>query len=548
MTSLKITPLENQEHVARSAIGAALINPDPTLPADVLMRSLNNAVHFIPTFQNATQAAGGKEIYAPSLSPDGQLTVYLEAVPPAPVSGQLGGATAVMPEISVTLCFNQSGRQQQVVLSAQDQGNNIWQLSARLAGAELQALRSVLFDSVPSANLMVTRKVRMAAQLTEGFVETNWKNEDVREALKQTFSGAIPFHTASQFYQIVQQAYPSFPQEFMVMDGSYGSQIAMPPLPGFIQWQITWEGQAHNYYQDNQQLNRIFFLPDNFALAIEPLGGPTLSLLKFHMPDANVENAQATFRFFGSATANFNRIADAKSQLTGKIGQKPDMVSLQYASDVTKTFTLTLPNAAGTASNPRPQPNAQIDLYKGLRNEVQLGFTAFQALWAAIFSDRPEQTIFTGWVDVGLSNGKFMNRISFVGRLPTGKQADYYNEIIDQGSDVNYSNTLGVNVPAGLFATTADPQVLALNLIFGPNTTASIEAPSGGDHGPMLKTSVTVNRSISDILLGKASGGTYDYTLKVVTLESEKCCQKVASSDQIYITLDDIKDCDGSCR
>ena len=48
-------------------------------------------------------------------------------------------------------------------------------------------------------------------------------------------------------------------------------------------------------------------VPRALALAIEPSGGPTVSLLKFDTPDDNVEHAQATFRFFGEPTANFNR-------------------------------------------------------------------------------------------------------------------------------------------------------------------------------------------------------------------------------------------------
>jgi hypothetical protein len=548
MSSIKVSIIKNQEHVARNEIGAALINPDPALSPDVLMKTSDNADRYIPAFRNANQASGGQELYAPSLSSEGKLTAYLEMVPPAALSGTLAGVTKAKIDVSVTLTFTLSGQQRQAPLSARDQGNNIWELTGTFAGADLEALQQVLFDTVPSANLIVASTVRIAAQLSERFITTNWANEAIREGLKATFGSAIPFNSAAQFYSIVQQAYPDFPSEFMVMDCCYTSQIAMPPLPGFIQWQLTWDGRAYNYYQDNQQPNRVFFLPDSFQLAIEPSGSPTVSILRFTIPDGNdLEQAAATFRFFGSPIADIRRIEDARRQLASKLGRQPELVSLQYAHGVEKTLTISLPNAVGTASSPKLQPDAQIDLDMGLRNEVQLGFKAFQALWAAVFSDRPDQTIFMGWVDVGLSNGKFMNRISFVGRMPPATQANYFHEIIQVGSDVNYSTTLQVNVPAALLAATAEPQILAIELIFGPDATASFKAPSGNEHGPLLHSSVTLRRSVSDILLGNTLDGICRYTLKVVTLESARCCPKETTSNEIYVTGSDIRSCNKEC-
>lgn len=546
MTPTTITPVTNMEHAAKDAIGGAVINPDPTLGPDLLMSGADGAHHYVAGFRDALQAAGGTQAFAPDLSPEGALTLYLEAIPPGAISGQLAGASPAAMTVDIALVYTVSGAEKHVALTAETQADNIWKLTATVPGPDLAGLRTVLFDTVPSARLLVSRKLRMAAQLTESFVTTQWPNPTVRKGFLDTFSSAIPMNTPEQFYMFAQQAYPGYPSQFMVMDVTYDTEIPVPPLPGFIQWQLTYQNAAYNYYQDNQQLDRVFYLPDGFALAVEPSGGPTISLLKFETTDGTVENTKADFRFFGAPQVTFERINDAKTQLAAKIGQTPQMVSLQYAHGVESHFSLRLPNASGPGSAPMDQTQAEIDLDKGLRNEVILNFEGFQALWAAIFSDQQQQALFTGEVTVSLLGGKFVNKLAFNGRLPAGEQSSYFDRILDQGSNLTYATELTVNAPVQLFGDAIDPQILAISLDFGPNATVDLMPPSPPS-GALITKTVQVQRSIEDIVLGKAATGAFSYTLKVVTMQAQKCCTASTSSTTVFITMDEVKKADGPC-
>lgn len=525
-------PFRNQNE-----LGNILISTDITLSDTSILTNLQGNNYYLPQYKNATQNAGGQEIFAPSLTKDGKLTFYLEASAPSNIAES---ASPYTPDATISLIYNANSSK--IPLTLKDRGNNIWQASVTLNSSQQKAIRTILLDTVPSANIQIERQVTLAEQLTEDFIKNNWSNSKIKKTLLELFGGAIPISSADQYIRTAHAAYPNLLKQYMVINVTYTNQIEAPPLPGYIQWAVTYNNQIYNYYQDNQELNRVFYLPDSFQLGGEPSDRPHISLLQFKTPDGSIENLSATFRFFAKANIEFDRIEDAKKQLTTKIGQTPEMVSLQGADNISTKFMLNIPNANGTASNLTLQDKAQIDLEKGLRNELNLSFKSFRALWAAIFSTAPEQTIFTGWVDVLISGGKYTNRINFNGLMDNSKMQNYWDEIIDRGANIKFSQDLTIKTFAPVFDAPKDrpeEQVVALSLNFG-NESANL-SPN------QLETKVNVQRSVEDIVFSNADPGIYSYTLKVVRLSGRKCCSKTTDAETIYIIPNDIDNCNGEC-
>jgi hypothetical protein len=542
MSLSKLVPIASE--AKRNELGTALINPDPGLSNAVVLDGVNGAQAFLPTYRSATQSVGGAEAFSMRLGDDGTLQVFLQAGAPPPIASKVGAAKAHLDGTSFGLTLKQDRGATRIPVPVRDQGgNNIWLASVRLDGDVLKLARTMLFDSSPNAFIEVTQTVRMAAPLSETFVTQNWSNEAIKSKLLDTFAG-IPIDSAAKFYRNAKDAAAmrgdDYASEFMLLDCTYTEQVALPTLPGFVQWPITWNGRVYNYYQDNQERSRVFFLPDRFEIAVGPTGAAAVSLLQLSIPEGGgVEGTQATFRVFGRPVVEFERIDHAKRYLREKIGPATDLASLQDARGVSTTFTQSLPSASGNTSQPQIQGNAHIDLSAGLRNEVSLTFAAFQAVWAAIFSENAENPLFLGWVDVKLSGGRYADQVSFNARLPKQQEGSFFDTILDQSLDREYSTTLTVKTYASIFANVANPtdEVLELSLTFGPNAIVTVAPPATGNKAKLLENSVEVRRSIYDIVLGNQNAGVYDYALRVARGDGTVARSDLRSQEStIYVT------------
>ena len=545
--TITMTPRINGAHVPRDAIGTALINSDPGLSAAGPLTTAAGAAAYLPQYRDATQREGDKVLFCPTLTEDGRLTLYLTAAAPAEIGARAAGAVMHPAPPTATLVYTVAETIRRLPLNAEPAGGALWKLTADVARADLADLRKVMFDTVPSAQVSVTRTASMAAPLTRTFVTAAWKDPTLHAALLDSFSG-IPMPDAETFLRLVRQAYPNYDSEFMLIDCTYTDETPVPPLEGFIEWRLNWKGATYQYYEDNYRPGRIHYLPDQFPLAVEPTGAPAVSLLKFETPDGNIESTVATFRFLGVPQVERARLEDAGRQIAVKTGKQPEFVSLQHAAGVSTRFTLVLPNASGTTGVEKCQPASIIDLEKGVRDEVVLSLPAFQALWAAIFSERQEQTLFVGWVDVMLSGDRYSARVEFLGRLKAGTMQEYFDRIIDSGADLSYATEVSVKVPRAIFSEARNPQVLAINVNFGPEAVASIDAPDSPNAAPMLTKTLKVRRAVADIVLGRAATGRFDYTLKVVTLEGERCARRSMRDTTLYITEKDLADCKDPCE
>ena len=532
-----------QSNARKNELNGALINSSTSLSAEVMMSNAKGERWFLPMYRPVEQSAGGSREFAPSAADDGTLTFFVESLAPSGIAKEAAGAHAHLSGTSFCLVLNASGAGLRFPLNSKAEGGNIWRVSTKLAGAELKSARAALFDVSPNVSIEVMQTVAMATPLTQDFVGSNWSDATIRKGLLDTYGG-IPYDSAAMFYMMAESAASDYSSGYMVLDYVNRTLVQAPPLPGYNEIPLIWKERLHKYYQDNQERSRVFYFPDKFELDKGSKGTPTASLLQFSLPEGNesdVGDTHATFRIYGRPVVDNERIQNAATLLKGKIGASPQMVSLQDAHHVKTTFTQTLPNEKATSSDHAVQKSADIDLSTGLRSELKLNFAQFRALWAAIFSPAPENALFRGWIDVSLSDGKYQNRIEFMGRLPAGQEAGFFDDIIDKSVwTTTYPAQFTVQTFENIFKGEY-PKVLEIEVAFSGSKTHTLTEKS-------LVASVEIQRSIRDIVLGKQSPDEYPYKLRVVkedgTITFCTGAEK-SSSKKLYLTPKMIAACTG---
>jgi hypothetical protein len=527
----------------KGELGAALVTPSADLSASVVLTSTSGAKSYLPAYRSAEQRAGGHETFGTTVTDDGTLTIFLEIIRPDGLSGDGSAATPIVDGYSFSMILDASGNSRRFALQSTRQGSNL-QLSTKLAGDDLQHARAALFDINPNVAVQVTQPVKMAAQQTADFVQRYWSNDTIRDGLLAQFGG-IPFDSAATYLQQAIAGDPDFTNQYLVLSCVYVVTVGVAPLPGYIQWQVNWNGRAYNYYQDNRERTRVFYVPDRLELATGPSGAPTVSLLQFSVPPgaSSVSQTRATFRSFGNPIVDMARIQNASQVLANKIGGPAQMICIEDGHDVKKTFTQYLPNAEASSEtgSPTVQPNASIDLVKGLRNELDLNFNQFRALWAAICSDAPEKTLFRGWVDLELAGGRYKDRIDFNGRLPAALRASFFDDILDTSSRNTYPTRFTVQTVAKVFQGT--PAVLQIGLTFAGGTQVRLEPGQ-------TRVPVSLERSIRDIIFGNQPPDLYPYRMRVVRDDGTMtCCDLTTDSSDpdLWVLPATIAKCLGPC-
>lgn len=524
--------------VRKHELGDALTSTSTDLNAPGLLSTASGAGFYLPAYRSAAQQAGGHEAFATTLADDGSLIVYLDS----PTVDALPAASPLVAGADFTLVIDASGGGRRVPLQARRRGNSV-ELGTKLAGDALKRVRTALFDATPNVAVEVAQAVHLAARLSEEFVQRNWANDTVRAGLLGLFGG-IPFDNPSTYFQMASSGDPDFPNQYLLLACLYSATVGVPSLPGYIQWQLNWNGRAYNYYQDNQERTRVFYLPDSFEFARGPSGSPTISLLQFSVPkEASLEaDINATFRYFGNPVVDVARIENAGEILRGKTGTAVQMSNIEDGHTIRKTFVQYLPNAQASSEsgNLLPQPNASIDLVKGLRNELQLNLLQFRALWAAIFSSAPEKNLFRGWVDIELSGGRYQDRIEFNGRMPAEKPASFLDDILDISATSTYPKEFTFKTFPLVFG--APLNVLEINLTFSGNEHLTLD----NEH---MKRKISLARPIRDLILGNQAPDHYPYQMQVVYNDGTIGCGNftVDSSNALpWITVNMINSC-GNC-
>lgn len=508
--------------VRKTELGNALTSTSTELNAPGLLSATSGAGLYLPAYRSAAQQAGGHEAFATTLADNGGLIVYLDT----PALDALPVASPLVAGAVFTLVIDASAGGRRLPLQATRHGNTV-ELRTTLAGDELKRVRTALFDATPNVAVEVAQAVPLAARLTEEFVQRNWANATVRAGLLGLFGG-IPFDNPSTYFRMARSGDPDFPNQYLLLSCVYTTTVGVPSLPGYIQWQLNWNGRAYNYYQDNQERARVFYLPDGFEFARGPSGSPSISLLQFSVPkQASLEvDINATFRYFGKPVVDAARIQNAGDVLRGKIGAAVQMLNIEDGHTIRKTFFQYLPNvqASSESGNLLPQQNASIDLVKGLRNELQLNLLQFRALWAAIFSSAPEKNLFRGWVDVELSGGRYQDRIEFNGRLPAEKPASFLDDILDVSATSTYPKEFTFRTAPAVFE--APSKVLEISLTFSGSQHLTLDKANN-------KVSIFLARPIRDLILGNQAPDHYPYRMQVVDNDGTIRCGNFTADSSI---------------
>ncbi|NHZ94171.1 hypothetical protein [Massilia sp. CCM 8734] len=492
---------------AKSDLGAALTNLSADLTAPVTLSDAAGASFYLPSYRPAAQQQGGHEAFATTLGADGTLTLFLEAGMPDDLTGERNGAAPLMDGAAFTLVLPASGAR--FPLRVTPQGAML-QLSVQLAGAQRDLVRTALFDATPNVAVEVLHTVLVAAPQSSAFIERNWADDAVRTGLLDLFGG-IPFDAASTYFQMASDTDPDFPRQYLLLACVYSASVGVPPLPGYLQWQVSWNGRAYNYYQDNREHTHVFFLPDRFEFARGPTGEPTISLLQFSVPEGatSIEQTRASFRYFGNPVVEPTRIDQAARALQERLGVPVQMISIEDGHDVKKTFSQYLPNseASSDRGNLMVQPQADVNLAQGLSNQLDLNLTQFRALWAAICSDAPEKTLFRGWADIELSAGRYADRIDFNGRLAAGNRTSFLDDILDVSTSNTYATDFNINTVPAVFKD--HPELLEIALTFAGNKPVLLDPATP-------KATVRLERPIRDIILGQGAANEHPYQMRVV--------------------------------
>ncbi|NHZ93149.1 hypothetical protein F2P45_29675 [Massilia sp. CCM 8733] len=493
--------------VAKTDLGAALTNLSADLTAPATLSGAAGASFYLPRYRPAAQQQGGHEAFATSLDADGTLTLFLEAGMPDDFAGERNGVAPLMDGTAFTLVLAASAVR--FPLRATAQGAML-RLSVQLAGAQRDLVRAALFDATPNVAIEVQQTVLLAAPQSSAFIEHNWANDTLRTGLLNQFGG-IPFDSASSYFQMASDTDPDFAHQYLLLACVYSASVGVPPLPGYVQWQVSWNGRAYNYYQDNREHTHVFFLPDRFEFARGPSGAATVSLLQFSVPDdaTSIDQTRAIFRYFGNPVVDRTRIDDAARALRERLGLTVQMINIEDGHDVKKTFSQYLPNseASSESGNLTVQRQADVNLARGLSNTLDLNLTQFRALWAAICSEAPEKTLFRGWVDIELSAGRYADRIDFDGRLAAGNRTSFLDDILDVSTSNTYAADFKINTVPAVFKD--HPELLEIALTFAGNKVVLLEPDTP-------KATVRLERPIRDIILGQGAANEHPYQMRVV--------------------------------
>ncbi len=538
------------EFLGRAQLTNILIAPDSALEDTTLFTDGQGKPSFLPRYRLATQGEGGQTSFASSLTNEGKLTLFLQSYSPSEFASRNQGATPLANGTGASLEYDEGGQPKVLPLRISEGRDGIRETSVTLDPVSLTVLRPILFDTVPRATLVIKRQIEVAVQMTSGFIKTWWQAPSVRNKLLSRLP-LIEFDDPDSFEQMVTRAYPDFTSQFIVLVCTYDDRIPVPTLPGYLLKRITWNGRIDNYYQDNQQIQRVHYLPDGFKLALGPSGTATASLLQFKTPDGSIEQMNATFRFYAEPVVELPRIEDARKQLQVQIGQSPEMLSVQDARGLSTQLTLTIPTANGKASKPQLMTQARVSLTEGIVCELNLNFDEFRALWDAIFSKAPEQPILAGWIDVTLEDGNKRDRIDVKLRLPPGEkeEQDYFYKIYDSSSFNIYSRQVTIRTFKPVFddSGNADP-ILLVGLDFGGSATVEFTCDEAKESSKtLMEKQVKLQRAVSDIILKREDPAEFAYRLKVSRFSGDRCSSQKTKTLPISVFKPQIEGCTQPC-
>ena len=148
--------------------------------------------------------------------------------------------------------------------------------------------------------------------------------------------------------------------------------------------QVGWQGRSYPYYQDLNQPNQIYFLPDSFKISRQPAAPHAPSIIVSTNGD-DPNSLTFTMTFLAAPVWDRDRLAAAAQSLQTTLGlAAPPTLSLFEASTTALSLTVP-PSDPSAAPGLVAQPGAEIDIAAGIKCSLALSMAQFRQVYASLF-------------------------------------------------------------------------------------------------------------------------------------------------------------------
>ena len=160
-----------------------------------------------------------------------------------------------------------------------------------------------------------------------------------------------------------------------------------PATPGGVRRRtVRFGGREHDYYQDLSELNRFFYLPDEFRLARRDTSPYTPDLVvRFTREE---ETTVAELEYVGVPIVDHERLLDAAERLRDEHGHAfPDATGVELAPLRLNRQPALLLRVPGQGPEFREQPGVVVELNSGVRGGLRLPLASFERLFTSMLAD-----------------------------------------------------------------------------------------------------------------------------------------------------------------
>ncbi len=148
--------------------------------------------------------------------------------------------------------------------------------------------------------------------------------------------------------------------------------------------QVSWQGRSYPYYQDLNQPNQIYFLPDSFKISRQPAPPHAPSIVVSTNGD-DPNSLTFTLTFLAVPVWDPNRLTAAAQSLQTTLGLAA-LPTLSLFEATTTALSLTVPPSDPSAAPGLvAQAGAQIDIAAGIKCSLALSMAQFRQVYAALF-------------------------------------------------------------------------------------------------------------------------------------------------------------------
>lgn len=209
--------------------------------------------------------------------------------------------------------------------------------------------------------------------------------------------------------------------------------------------QVSWQGRSYPYYQDLNQPDQLYFLPDSFKISRQPAVPHAPSIVV--STDGDDPNSLTfTLTFLAVPVWDPNRLTAAAQSLQSTLGLAA-LPTLGLFEASTTALSLTVPPSDPSAAPGLvAQPGAEIDIAGGIKCSLALSMAQFRQVYAALFEQVTQLLSGIVTVTVATDNGSDVEQIPFV-----SSAADFAGDIFSSTQSFDpLKNQLTIVVENGI--------------------------------------------------------------------------------------------------